>query len=250
MSRDRDDEDPNQMGNTANQRGLYGPIPDTKTTRDRDEPMDVRLSSEMGHSFQTSSQDVVCHSKWLFIIAGFALFMSTVVVVTYRSAINAAHSNDLRNHASKENPLDDNPSAYPKDELSNRDPWNINSGYGGIFGPPSNFKWNDTDSKSWNAQVGYFTHPDVHDDTLVFIAEGDIYATRLKNYDGVGSLSAMRITQTEGNVLTPKVRILYIVYQSCASIYFITILQYIRLLLVDILLLIQQHIRGSVMFIL
>lgn len=213
MESDSDQEEQVHMGNSTNRRGQYGPIPEVKSTQNRNEPMEVRLSSEMDHSLQVATGNAVSHGKWLLVVAGCALFLSVVVLVTYRSASIAAHSNDPR-YPSAGPPLDDNDknigggTIHPAEGVTNRDPWNIdaNGGYGGIFGPPTYFFGNSTNEQSVNKPVGYFTHPDVHNDVLVFVAEGDVYATNLNAYDRTDSLNAMRITQTEGNALTPKVR--------------------------------------------
>ena len=76
-----------------------------------------------------------------------------------------------------------------------------------VWTPPN--PWSTTTSDDDDSQrMGYLQQPDLVNDTLVFVSEGDLYLTRLLSASSSSSSSdkmpAMKLTVTAGNVMTPK----------------------------------------------
>jgi len=156
------------------------------------------------------------YSKFLLMIMSIALTLSFAAVAVNRHVSHKNHSNN--NSMGKSNPdggggddIEKPTLSPPSNTAHNQDPWNIDGGYGGIFSPPivgianGDAGTNSSSSSSSVVNVGYLSQPHVHNNTLVFVSEGDLYVTSLRGYDGTGALSAMRTTVTAGNIITPKI---------------------------------------------
>jgi C-terminal processing protease CtpA/Prc len=50
---------------------------------------------------------------------------------------------------------------------------------------------------------GYFTQPSLYNNSLVFVAEGDVYYSTLNNFNANTNMPAMKLTTTIGNINTP-----------------------------------------------
>jgi C-terminal processing protease CtpA/Prc len=78
------------------------------------------------------------------------------------------------------------------------DPFNLTvKNRGSPFIPPSL----PGDKTGGGGATGYLREPDLVGDALVFVSEGDLYYTRL----GTSPMTAMKLTTTVGNVLSPKI---------------------------------------------
>ena len=203
------------MGNVSQRRKGYGPIPEEiKGNDEHEDPMqinvsdtmEINVSDSMNRNYQVASDQIIMQSKW---ILGFLCLVLTFVFtsfITYHKASHHAYSAGTTPEVSL--PINetttDSTGSYHQG-LTNGDPWGINGDHGGVFGPPKFFDSNET---SVAEPVGYFSQPDLRNDTLVFVAEGDLYVTTLKGYTGSESLSALRLTSTEGNTISPKVSLL------------------------------------------
>jgi len=112
----------------------------------------------------------------------------------------------------------------PNAALHQHDPFHVmdQSWYGSVFtNPPHpsspsalpyNNGINDSMSKIPRDNIGYIQYPNIHNNTLVFATEGDIYLTTLPimNNNSPNSvqlpvMSAMRLTSTVGNANTPHI---------------------------------------------
>jgi len=94
-------------------------------------------------------------------------------------------------------------------------PW-----YGSVFAPPPFPAYSSTDGSTDGSTVavdyegrGYFQSPSVHNSTLVFCSEGDLYLTRLPDTihpdAPLAPLPSVKLTTTVGNVLTPRINPVY-----------------------------------------
>ena len=79
--------------------------------------------------------------------------------------------------------------------------------YGASVVPPPPPTNNDDDDTSSSSPLGYLTQPNVHDDTLVFVAEGDLYMSSTTTTTTTSSTptTAFKLTTTVGNVQTPTI---------------------------------------------
>jgi len=77
------------------------------------------------------------------------------------------------------------------------DPFNLTTGFESDVSPfiPRAVPWVASESR-----LGYLRQPDMVNDTLVFVSEGDLYWTRIGD-----RMPAAKLTTTAGNVLTPKI---------------------------------------------
>ena len=151
------------------------------------------------------------YNKFLLVVMSIALVLSLTAVAANR---HMSHKNHSNSNMPKSSPEDDSMEKLPLSPNTtamgphNQDPWNIDGGYGGIFSPPGIVNGNGEHARTSdaiNVNVGYLSQPHVHNDTLVFVSEGDLYVTSVRDYDGIGELSAMRTTVTAGNIITPKI---------------------------------------------
>ena len=100
-------------------------------------------------------------------------------------------------------------------------PW-----YGSVFAPPPFPAYanahaandgHDEEKDSFSAGIGYFQSPSIHNDTLLFVSEGDLYLTQIPSSmardnqdDGpLVPLPSVKLTTTVGNVLTPHINPVY-----------------------------------------
>ena len=199
------------MGN-SNRRGGYGPIPEAGNHSisspggnddegDEGDPMDVTV--ELDRSILTVTDQFAYQNKILLKLAVFLLGISMVVFFTYQTSVS--HSSGLPS-VSAEPSQDSNSTGGGT--LSGH-PWSSDREFDGIFASPR--------FGSSEGNVGYLTQPDIYNDTLVFVSEGDVYATNIANYQPSRSFNAARITSTQGNVLTPKVRKYLVAYTATYS---------------------------------
>jgi len=78
--------------------------------------------------------------------------------------------------------------------------------YGGVFVEPphpsltANLLDNYQEDENNSKNIGYIQDPNVHNNTIVFCSEGDLYLTTFTTTN----MPAMRLTSTVGNVLEPK----------------------------------------------
>ena len=86
----------------------------------------------------------------------------------------------------------------------------------GIFTPPRMFDNDHFYEIEDEDLLGYLQHPSIVNNTLVFCAEGDMYVTSTHEWldkhgtKSIGpSLRAMKLTATDGNVLSPRVNPVY-----------------------------------------
>ena len=122
------------------------------------------------------------------------------------------------------NPLEEH--EIPNDAIEQNDPFNVlrnPTWYGGVFVPQPfvGFWQSDHENEDDNVigglnsdNIGYIQYPNVHNNTLVFCTEGDVFLSSisdiLTNADDVISkddiiIPAMRLTATEGNANTPHI---------------------------------------------
>ena len=98
----------------------------------------------------------------------------------------------------------------PDANLNQRDPFQVHdpTWYGGIFQNPPHpsipvESFDDIDGHISDDNVGFIKDPDIFNNTVVFCSEGDLYLTHINDDKEV--LPAMRLTSTEGNVISPKI---------------------------------------------
>ena len=118
----------------------------------------------------------------------------------------------------------------PAATFRSHDPFHLTdtSWYGPVFSPPpfpaySNAHaaddGNDEEDSSSLAGYGYFQSPSIHNNTLVFTSEGDLYLTQIpsstaatidnKDDGPLAPLPSVKLTTTVGNVLTPHINPAY-----------------------------------------
>jgi len=73
------------------------------------------------------------------------------------------------------------------------------------------------ESDDHNDALGYMMQPDIVNNTLVFVSEGDLYLSRLG--DGDSQFAAMKLTTTVGNVRTPKINPIFPYYVAYTATY-------------------------------
>lgn len=102
-----------------------------------------------------------------------------------------------------QNSIQYNPSVF----LRVWDPFNLTTGMemDNPLSPPS-LPWQSNETEG----LGFLILPDIVDNSVVFIAEGDLYWTRIKpNMTITESLPAVKLTTTVGNVRDPKINPLH-----------------------------------------
>ena len=52
-------------------------------------------------------------------------------------------------------------------------------------------------------QSGYYTHPTIHGDQVIFVSEGDLFSAVLSNKNEQGSTLAHRLTSSDGSESDP-----------------------------------------------
>ena len=80
---------------------------------------------------------------------------------------------------------------------------------------PSSFLLND-----WPFQEGYYTQPSIYNDTLVFVTEGDVFmvSNAFGAYSDEKPAVAVKLTTSEGNVVSPHYRNGKLVYTATHSV--------------------------------
>ena len=87
-----------------------------------------------------------------------------------------------------------------------RDPFHLTDAawYGSVFAPPPFPAFGRGAGEG--GRGGYLQHPSLHNGTLAFCSEGDLYLTRIPaGGDLPAAMAAVRVTSTVGNVLTPRI---------------------------------------------
>ena len=115
----------------------------------------------------------------------------------------------------------------PAATFRSHDPFHLTatSWYGSVFAPPPFPAYanahaaddGDDGEDSTFAGYGYFQSPSIHNNTLVFISEGDLYLTQIpsstatdnKDDGPIAPLPSVKLTTTVGNVLTPHINPVY-----------------------------------------
>ena len=83
--------------------------------------------------------------------------------------------------------------------------------YGSVFVPP-HLDYDD-DESSQDSNLGYLMQPNIVNDTLVFVTEGDLYIASMT------SPTAMKLTTTVGNVRTPVLNPIFPYYVAFTATY-------------------------------
>ena len=83
--------------------------------------------------------------------------------------------------------------------------------YGSVFVPP--LLEYDNDDSSQNSNLGYLMQPNIVNDTLVFVTEGDLYIASMT------APTAMKLTTTVGNVRTPILNPVFPYYIAFTATY-------------------------------
>lgn len=140
-----------------------------------------------------------------FSCLGFGLVVIGAVIYYGPANTSAKPSVDLigtqRNYAKPTTTTRQRPPVYYDTSLLNSfwDPFNLttNNNRGNpLLPPPLPFDKDQTEA------TGYLRDPDLVGDSLVFVSEGDLYFTRLQ---AGKPMTAIKLTTTVGNVLTPKI---------------------------------------------
>lgn len=116
----------------------------------------------------------------------------------------------------------------PAATFRSHDPFHLTNApwYGSVFAPPPFPAYanahaandgHDEEEDSFSAGIGYFQSPSIHNDTLLFVSEGDLYLTQIPSSmardnqdDGpLVPLPSVKLTTTVGNVLTPHINPVY-----------------------------------------
>jgi hypothetical protein len=157
----------------------------------------------------TQSTHFLC--VWFLLLISFLLVVC-VALFSYRKTSLQHHSDLSERKSPGGNPklasfqhssLHRSSVHYDSSVLSNSwDPFNLTTGVdnGNPLLPPS-LPWKQPDNNE-DVGLGFYMQPDIVNDNLVFVSEGDVYWTRLS---AGKHMPAVRLTTTVGNVRSPKI---------------------------------------------
>ena len=101
----------------------------------------------------------------------------------------------------------------PSVALQTLNPFDFQEGDTSLVQPPLLPSYQSDDSS--NNALGYMMQPNIYNNTLLFVSEGDLYLTTLGNNNS----AAMKLTTTVGNVRTPVLNPVYPHYVAYTATY-------------------------------
>jgi len=207
----------NLQGKKKGDRGLYGHIPHLDDD-DNDDDDDGFLEAGKAEKRKqimlpgNSLKECRLFMMGIFFFATLAVLVFTVGPRNDVRAVPAPTNTDTDGTSSLSTliPGQDNSAkkATPFYYSEVFDPFQLqssaSSNYAALFSPPSTATL--FHGKGDQNNLGFLSQPSVFNNTLVFISEGDIYISSIHNKDDDSYvIPASRLTQTVGNVLTPKI---------------------------------------------